>query len=267
VPLTARQIIHSARLAHPSFTADRHPNVALLDLISARNQIGCREIATALRDRLSTARKVADTIANSLVGVDANGALFTVSTGPDGYDVAVDATTGALYLGPTLIATDPYNEGFPLPADAIDIIDIYATDSSGNLVPITWAPQRNKPLLTGLGGLVAVVNGWRLIPQANPEGIATSWDIVTHVTTVYLAEPATLTSLDDEVVLPAVYALPLQWMCQAFMGLAEMARDKEFPRDVVAVWQEMAAAEWAKALSLANIDHAPLKKIRTQRNR
>jgi len=267
--LTAGTVIQRSRDLSSDFVVERHPDRGAVDYLSDRHAQTYRKIANILRDRFSEGRNVADTISNSLVGVDSNGVAFSVTTSGDGFDVIVDATSEFLYTGPTAIAQDPYTTGFPLPEDAIEIIEIYAENSSTNTQwPVRWHPHGDARRFTGLHTLSAVVNNWRLVPIKNPTNLETRWDDVTNVVVVYISEPAALTTLASVLLVPHVYQHVFKWELAMYFSGRERALTDGSGVDMSSLF----AQELARALSeidakTLELEHSHIKVHSTRRIR
>lgn len=267
--LIAGDLIQAARDFHPrAFTRDKHPHRACLAFLSDRQRQHLKELADVLKDRLSQARSIAAVISGSLVGVDASGAAYVVSGSSDGYAAAVDSV-GTLYLVGPKISADPYVDGFPLPDDSLELVDIYATLSDATtLVPVAWLPQRvhSKAGTAGPRSLSAIVNGWRLIPQKNPTSEDGLWTDVSSVTVVWIAEPGSLTALADELTIPTVYGRQLEYELAAFLARREAATDPTFA-DLAQYYTQQADSGKAANVESARMDHRLLKSKTTLRNR
>lgn len=265
--MTVGEVIRKARLHHRAFDRDTHPDRVCLSFLSTRHRLAYLALAHAMRDRLSQARAVASVISGTLVGVDANGVLYQVATEDDGYLVGIDAN-GFLYTVGDPFALDPYSGGFPLPVNAIEIIHIYANMEDGTRVPVTWVPQAQMGKLTGLGGLVAIVNAWRLVPVKNPTTLTTSWDDVTSVTIHWITDPVEFTALTDELLVPASYALVLEQDLVAFLAARQAALTPDaFPAALVTQYQTMAAESQAIISSRATLDHQQVRQTQSARCR
>jgi len=279
-------LIDRVRTQHPGFTVERHPDAAVVEFVSTRHRMRLRQLTEFLKDRLSEARKIADTIANSLVGVDENGSQFAVTTDADGYDVVVDATTGALYRGPTAIATDPYGTaagGFPMPATSLRLLDVYAEMAdTGAFRPVTIIPQYDYANRSGAGQLLAVINGWRLVPVINPPtsaagagitvGAQTLWANVANVVFAWVDEPVrfTLTGTWRTQTLtgPDTYMDLLEADVTVFLAQREHSLNPDgFPDSLVAVHAKLSDDLVAAALEGARRDHRPLLFHQAKRNR
>jgi len=268
MPLTAGEVIQPARDLHPQFSRDRHPDRVCLDFIEHRQRTYFKELADVLKDRLSRARTLADTIAGALVGVDASGVAYFASTGGDGFAVAIDAG-GTPYLLPDVISLDPYADGFVLPETALQIVDVYATLADSNRVmPVHWMEQRQKARAGSTPAeLVATVNGFRLLPLKNPLDGSSGWDHVESVTVVWIDEPAPLTSLASQLAVPTIYGQVLTWDLTAMLARRERTLNPEFPADLGQMYGEMASAERRDLVVTVPFDHRVVKERRFARNR
>lgn len=273
-------LINRARAHDPRFTVERHSNRVALSFLSTRHRDLLKLVAPELKDRISQAREIAAVITGSLVGVDENGAAYSVSTQGDGYAAAVDATTGAIYLDLSQpISIDPFTEGFPLPPDSLHLVGVYATISESEIrQEVILRPQKDFPRLSGSGSeLYAFVNGWRLIPLRNPPPSGTTadasrWSVVTAVTVVWVDTPIRFVetgSWEDQVlVLPDIYADALEFELAAFFAQREFSRDAEaFPAAVAQALSSQASKQLQMAKSGVQTDHRGLKVQTTRRNR
>lgn len=269
--LTAGTIIQRARDQSPAFVVEKYPDRVALVHLSDRHATIYRALAHGLKDRFSEARKVADTISNALVGVDSDGVAFSVTTSGDGFDVIysgdAQTDTGFFYTGPTAIAVDPYTDGFPLPSDSIEIIEIYAENTDTNLQwPVRWHPQGDARRFSGLHSLSAIVNGWRLFPIKNPTNLTTKWEDVNNVVVSYVAEPSDLDDLLDLMVIPHVYQHVLKWELAVFFARRQRQLEPEGP-DMLSLFK--AELDEARGLIPATLtlDHEQVKVHQTQRIR
>jgi len=265
---TVGTIITNARLHHALFHRDAHPDRACVAFLSMQHRIHWKALAHQLKDRLSQAREIADTISDSLVGVDADGNLYQVSTEGDGYAVALDGG-GFLYLVGDPITLDPYSDGFPLPSGAIEIIHILATFSDNSQKPVVWQPQADVGNFSGYSDLRAFVNGWRLFPIKNPtDGTHTPWEDVTSVTIHWVDDVAAFSALTDTIALPAVYEYVLEAELVAFLASRQSALTPEdFPPALAAQMGEVAMRDVAKLTAGTELDHRRLRVSQARRNR
>jgi hypothetical protein len=282
---TVANLIARARLHHGNFVEDRHPNVVLLSLLSTRHRELLRDLAGPLKDRLSESRNIADTIDGALVGISASGGggaggpatpiAYSVTTSGDGYDVIVD-TGGFAYTGPTVIATDPYSAGFVLPADSIQIIDLYgvATDS-GKYLEIEVVPQQDIHKRSGSSAMLfAIMNGWRLIPIQNPpSNTGTSlWDRISSVTVTWIDNPVVFSVTGDwgaqTFSLPDPYVDALEWELAAFMAAREVVTgDTDIAAGYADRLQRDADRRMAAVFAGSRSDHRPVKFRQARRSR
>lgn len=274
---TVGSLVQRGRDHDPAFTIANHPHRVALAFLSTRHQELLKALAADLKDRLSEARSIATEISGELVGVDAAGVAYTFETSGDGYDVIV-GSDGIPYLG-SLIAFDPFADGFPLPANSLHIIDIYATmRETSAFMPITVVPQLDYSRRSGVGGdLLAVINGWRLMPLRNPvpttdSGDTTRWASVTAVTVVWIDTPVRFEEERDWeaqlVALPDLYAVALEYELAAHLASREYARDpKNFPAGMVTLHKTAATEALARAMNGVRTDHKGFKTQTTRRNR
>lgn len=269
-------LIRRARDRHVNFSVANHTNRVALAFLSTRQQELLKQLAADLKDRLSEARQIADTIATSLVGVDGAGTPYAIMTSGDAVGFIVGAD-GVPYLDDTVIALDPYADGFPLPADSLHLIDVYATMTTGAVRPVHIIPQGDWPDRSGVSDLFAFVNGWRLMALRNPVPSTsvqdvTPWTAVESVTMVWVDTPARFSEgagwEDQTLTLPDLYADVLEYDLTAYLATIEYARDKEtFPADLVSLYTKQAAEALGKALSGAKNDNRGLRVHRTRLNR
>lgn len=270
--LLVRDIIADARDEHPSFTRERHSQRAAVRYLSERHRHHVRALADELKDRLTVPREIATVISGALVGVDAGGNPYTISTGADGYAVAVGAD-GVPYLLPEVINTDPFAQGFVLPADSMQIVALWAEFTSGQKVPIHWLPVGRAVQAGVPQGLVATVTQFRLSPVRNPDTAQTQWDDVVSVTVVYIPDPeefdvTAVDVLDVAITLPGVYGHVLKWELAAWFAKRELALDpKGFPVKLLALFTEQARGETDFAKRHVPLDHRVVKTHRLTRNR
>lgn len=273
-------LIQRARAQDPAFTVERHSDRVALSFLSTRHRDLLKDLAADLKDRLSQARQVAAVISGGLVGVDANGAAYSVTTQGDGYAAQVDPVTGAIYLDTSApISVDPFSAGFPLPTSSLYLVSIYASiDQSEIRQEVILKPQRDFPRLAGSGNeLYAFVNGWRLIPLRNPppssqSSDASRWAIVTAVTVVWVDTPVRFVETgswqNQALALPDIYADALEYELAAFFARREFAKDKEnYPVDVATSFASEARSQLARAQAGVSTDHRGLKVSTTRRNR
>ncbi len=274
--ITVGDVVRRARLHHPAFGEDRHPDLVAVEYLSTRQRELLQQISAALLDRLSESRNVAATIAGSLVGVDANGAAYAITTADNGYAVAVDAVTGVLYLDfSVIISKDPFTAGFPLPAQALELVHVYAElKDSQRWVPVTIVPQRDVARRGAWGTtLYAIVNAWRLVPIKPPPANAgpSEWDLVKSVTVTWVDTPTRLSITgawrDQLFVLPDIYAEALQYDLSAFLARREQGLNTEFPEAFVASQTTEAGNRLGAALKLAERDHQPVRLLQNRRAR
>lgn len=272
MPLIIGEIILDARTEHPAFTREKHSNRICVDYLSERHRVCYKAVADELKDRLSISRSVAAVIAGSLVGVDAAGAAYAVSSGADGYAVAVGADLVPYVVGP-VISSDPFNDGFVLPSDSLQIIAIWATlKTAQQRIPVRWVNQAKDSQFGTGDGLVATVNGFRLKPIVNPTGVQSLWDSVESVTVAYVPEPAEFDSLAPatlalEISIPTVYGHVLKWELVAFLGRRESAINPDFPKALLSFYDGQVTQARSDATSGAILDHRIVKVHRTTRNR
>lgn len=271
MPLTVRDIIADARDEHPSFTRERHSQRGAVRYLSERHRSYYAKLADDLKDRLSQGQEVAAVITGQLVGVDAGGTPYTVATGEDGYAVAVGADLTPYLVGP-VIASDPFADGFVLPADSLQILTIWATVTSGLKVPVNWLPVGRQAQYGTPVGLTATVSRFRLSPIKNPADAQTAWDEVTSVTVVYVPEPAEwdaadVETLDIELEIPTVYGHVLKWELAAWFARREVAMGNKFPRGLLELYTANAKAEREGVAGRMPLDHRVVKQHRLVRNR
>ena len=274
--VTVGDLIRRARHHHPSFTEERHPNVVCLSFLETRQRELLKELAESLKDRLSASRNIADTIDNELVGVDSTGVAYAVETSGDGYDVIID-DTGFCYTGPTLIAQDPYADGFPFPVDAMKVVAVYAVAAdSERYVEVEIIPEGQLPLRSGSSAtLFAFLNAWRLVPVQNPPSNtgASLWDQIESVTITWVDRPTDFTRTgadwaDQEFTLPDPYVEPLEWEVAAMLAWREVSRDDAtVPVGFAQRMDAWAAQRMALNQEGAKKDHRSLRFVQTRRNR
>jgi hypothetical protein len=269
--LVIGEIIIAARDEHPLFTRDRHPDRVCVTYLSERHRHYYKQLADEMRDRLSQAVTVAAVISGQLVGVDPAGIPFPAPAGGDGYAVFVGADT-VPYLGDFLVASDPFADGFALPAESIQIIGIWA-DLPNERLPIHWQTQPKQARFQTGEGLEATVNGWRLSPIKNPPQARTLWDQVTAIIVAYVPAPAefdtsTAAVLEQEISIPTSYGHVLKWELAAMMARHELALDpKAFPTKLADFFEGKAKEVRGEALEGARLDHRTVKVHRMGRNR
>src|SRR5512146_2257950 len=161
---TYREIIQTARDAMPVFNnKDRHPDRMLLSQLDNVQGWFFRQVADLLKDRVSLSRTLATKVGGSLVGVDAQGVPYAIVDN-SGFPFEVGADT-VPYLGADALILDPAQDGFILPDDSIQIIDIYALLTLNYRQPVRWLEQREIAKVTStFNELYAVVIGWKLVP-------------------------------------------------------------------------------------------------------
>lgn len=273
MPLRIGDILLDARNEHTAFTRERHGNRTLVDYLSERHRVYYKQLADELKDRLSTARDIAAVIAGTLVGIDAAGNPYVVPSGADGYAVGVGVDGLPYALTGVVISLDPFNDGFVLPADSLQIIAIWASLSTAHeRVPVSWLPQPRRAQFTTGERLAATVNGFRLLPLINPDGVQSLWDSVESVTVSYVPEPAELdgedpATLNRAIEIPTVYGHVLKWELTAFMARREAATNKEFPAALVKFYADEAVRARETTATGAVMDHRIIKQHRTTRNR
>lgn len=272
---TVGELIERSRAHHPAFASEeRHPNRVALSFLSTRQVERLRVLAAEhLKDRLSQARNIADTIANSLVGVDEDGNAYVVSTSGDGYEVVVD-DDGIVTVGPTVIAIDPYSTGFPLPVDSLRIIDLYAVlADTERYVPIHVVPEVDLSYRSPTSLLFAIINGHRLVPiRAAPSNTGPSlWDQVESVTIVWVDTPARFETTgawrEQVFILPDAEVNVLEWDLAAFFAERQASFDDTFPPAIAASIAAQRDQRTAEATALSRLDAAPVKWGQARRNR
>lgn len=251
---TVGSLILRSRAHHPAFRSfENHSNQVCLSFLSTRQQELLKILSSgSLKDRFSQARKIADTIAAALVGVDAAGAAFSVVTSGDAYGIVIGAD-GIPYLDTVKLSTDPNAAGFPLPTSSLHIISIYATIAlTFEQVEVIVLPQRELPHRTGVGwNLYATINGWRLLPLRNPSPTAalpdpTAWTKVAYVTISWVDTPVRFTEAlaawDAQLfTVPDVYCDVFEYELAAHLARREYGRDpKNFPANLAAMFTEQA---------------------------
>jgi hypothetical protein len=210
--LTAQELIEGARLRHNAFTETALGDGAAVRFLNQRVRTLLLRYKSALRSIANATLQTAAVINGGLVGIDALGAPYYLSTVGDGYPLHLDPT-GIPYIDTTdpLIALDPFGAhggtpGFPLPPDAIALFTlsvVYQSGQTGDVDVIDESERNHGP--SGHNP-AAFMSGNRVIPirPAQPGG-QDVWTTVTAVQLSYLPMP-TVKLLTDLVALPTVLA-------------------------------------------------------------
>lgn len=270
---TYGELIRIARAANPQFKRDRHPDRACLVELEHQQATYLKEFADDLKDRISEARTLAAKIGTpaTLVGVDAAGTPYSLDSG-DATGVIVGADT-VPYLDTTVLSFDPGADGFVLPGDSIQIVDVYADLTLNYRQPVRWLEAREIAKVTStFNELYAVVYGYRLVPVKNPHDHKTLWDDVLTVTVVWIPEGPRIDTddpnvLDTPSVLPVSYSDVLIAELAYFLGRREKTLDPDFP-DVIL--QQLADDTKDTRQTIGGLlakDHRFIKTRRTTRNR
>lgn len=220
---TAQALVDQARVRHAAFLDVAMPDGAVLLYLNQRQRKLLLQYGRQVEALLNVSITIATVISGSLIGVDALGAPYIVTTTGTGYALQVDGS-GVPYVDTTQppIAVDPFGEdgdspGIPLPINFVRLTHITATLSGGQVVPIEIVAesQRGHAVRTGLAAFVA---GNRLIPIRATTGAplrADWWSDVTAIGLSYVAL-AEVTALGDLIALPPVLEEAL------VAGLAEL---------------------------------------------
>jgi len=202
----------------------------------------------------------------------------------DTFSIPVDLTGGggtggtfvqnhALYTGPTLIATDPYSSGFPLPADFIKIVNIYAVaTSSESYQPIEIVTQREMASRRGIN-LCAIISADRLVPILGPPSNTGSsiWDDIESVTFTWVDNPVRFTETGtwstQTFTVPDLYVNALQYGLAAFFARRQQSIDSAYPAATVQALQAQWEGSMGAALEGAKKEIRGLKARTTRINR
>jgi len=271
---TVGALMVRARAHHPSFGEEVVPAWSLLSKLSLEHRQLIRDMAEHLKSRLGEGRQIAAVIANSLVGIDSGGAPYATSTSDDGYDVIEDVA-GFAYTGPNLLATDPFQDGFPMPDDSMKVLAIYATlQSQGELHPIHVFNLDDTAYLSGVAQLHAIMSGWRLKPVTNPplNQSGTLWNAVTAVTVLYIPEPPRFQDLGvwetQPLLLPDLYCDALEMGLVAFCArVAATTEGHERVAPLIQVFEQEAQVARQRAIQQARFDEKPVRVHQARRNR
>jgi len=207
------------------------------------------------------------------------------------FTIPVDLTGGAgtsgsvvlnkSFFANELVAFDPFNDGFVLPATLLHLIDIYAimTTSSAKH-PITVLPQSEISRRAGYRDLMATMNGFRLLPLLNPpltisaDTLVTNlarWRDVSSVVVVWIDAPVRFEETGDwaaqTLALPDTYADYLEHDLAAFLGRRELSRNPEYLPSLVADYKTEADRELEIVMRGAAKDHRSVKVHQNRVNR
>jgi len=204
----------------------------------------------------------------------------------DTFSIPVDLTGGggtggtlrqnhALYTGPTLIAQDPYSDGFPLPADFIKIVSIYAVfETTEAYAPVVVVPQHDIAVRAGSSGKFhAIISADRLVPILSPPNNtgASRWDAIEKVTFTWIDNPVRFTETGSwtaqTFTVPDLYANALQYGLAAFFGRRQQSIDSAFPPETAAALDSNWKEARDEALYGATREVRSLKTSTTRRNR
>lgn len=269
--MNAGEVIQDARNKHELFARDWHPNVVALTELTSVQRVFLKRISKWTHDRFSRGDQVALKITGDLVGVDVDtGVPFSVSTAGDGFTAIVDDLTGVVFLGDFVVTLDPFKDGFPLPTDLLEIMDIRATMEDDNIQPVDYdnvkAASRRG---TSFARLHATVVGFRLIPSIDPAPVDRSlWNRVKSVTIVWVEVPPRLTKLDDEMVVHHLYREALAHELASFFARREHSRNPErFPANLVSSFEGDAQRLTQELIEQSKTEHSVIKHKRTMRVR
>lgn len=221
--LIAQELIDGARLRHWSFADTVLGDGAAVLFLNQRLRTLLLRYRNALRPLVNVTAQSAAVVTGILVGVDAAGVPYYVTTVADGWPVHVDGT-GVPYIDVTeaQIALDPFGRsggtpGFPLPADAIALFSlsvVYKDGSTGDVDVVDEALRNHGP--PGHNP-AAFISGNRVIPiRPSQPGGQDIWMSVTAVQTNYLPLPS-IAALSDVVAIPTVLAeVVIADLCELF---------------------------------------------------
>lgn len=223
--VSAQDLIDLARIRHHAFADVALGDGAAVLFLNHRQRHLLLRYRDQLRGMVNSTFKQAGVINGVLVGLDANGNLYTLATLTDGFAVHVDGG-GNLYVDPTEapVAFDPLGvrggtgAGWPLPTDLIAIFNAFASLQGPNAgdppinVPVEIVDERDQHIEPQGHYLTAYLSGARLVPIRYPMAVITTtqdpWNSVTGVTLSYLPLQ-TIAKLTDPVKVPAPLVEPL----------------------------------------------------------
>lgn len=188
------------------------PDGALILFLNQKIRTLLLQLSDAIEGMLDQAVQIAAIGASgSLIGVDANGVPFIITTQGNAIALLLDGT-GIPYVDGTLfpIALDPFGvnggtPGFPCPSDWVKIIQMIATDASGRTKRVDIIPEKQANSLSAPQRTpCAFLNGNRLVPvRRGIAPYADSWSNIVSVTVSYIAM-RTVSVLTDNIDFPSV---------------------------------------------------------------
>lgn len=220
---TAQLLIDTARVRHWSFIEVELADGAAVLWLNQRQRYLLLKFRDALRGLVGSSVQTAATVAGVLVGVDANGTPYYVTTAADGWAVQINGN-GTPYIDTSLpqIAKDPFGQsggtpGWPLPVDAIALLAMTATTNNGTELPITIVDEAERLRTAPTRYLPAFIAGNRIIPIRPPStlGMSDDWSCVVSVQLSYIGLTS-IAALTDPVTIPAPLVEPL------LAGMAEL---------------------------------------------
>lgn len=221
--LTAQELIDGARIRHWSFADTVLGDGAAVLYLNQRIRTLLLRYRNALRSLINTTAETATVVSGLLVGVDADGVPYTLSTLEDGYAVHLDGD-GVPYVDTSdaPIATDPFGAsggtpGFPLPTDAIALFSVFVVYQDGSTGDVDIVEEALRNHGAPAHNAAAFISGNRIIPiRPAVAGARDIWSSVTAVQTSYLALPS-ITALADAVPLPpAIDEVLIANLCEMF---------------------------------------------------
>jgi hypothetical protein len=232
--ITVLQLIEQARVRHPAFMRVAFPDGALLLFLNQKQRSTLLTFAEAIEPIVGQARQVAAVVAGALVGIDAGGVPFYVTTSGDGFPVQSDLGVPYIDFTGVPIALDPFGQtgsipGFPLPTDFIKLIHIVAATVYDAAVRVEVNTERARGA-SPQRELQVFVSGNRLVPVR--QGVAPfsdRWTDVTSLTLSYIAMQ-TLAALTDVLTIPLVLIAVLE---AALAERLAMAVPKEEMSDAI----------------------------------
>jgi len=208
---TVQQLIEQARVRHPLFMRVAFPDGALLAFLNQKQRTVLLKMSEELEPLVGQAQQVAAVVTGALVGIDAVGAPYYLTTSGTGYPVLVDPSApNAPYIDSSgvPIALDPFGAtgstpGFPLPTDFVRLKHVVAATIYDNAVRVEVNPERQRGA-SPQRELQVFVSGNRLVPiRQGVSPFSDRWTDVTSLTVSYIAMQTPL-PLSDVLTVPTV---------------------------------------------------------------